>query len=145
MASERQRSRAGAKLVCFNTQMIEQVHKEIAERRIARCVMGNVTSVFIAAAGQQDRKIARVMCVRVSKVAPEQHGRSIQERVTRFGNGRQLGEQVGITLQDLLFNDLQLLNLLGILTVMRQVVVLDGHTLNLGYVPVILNHNGNDS
>lgn len=57
-------------------------------------LMRDITSVFVAATGKNDRKIFRIMSVRVAQIATEKNGRVIQEPPSLFRLLPQLRQQL---------------------------------------------------
>ena len=62
---------AAGELVGVEIHLVEQMHKEIAERRVVLGIVCEITAVFEAAAGEQDGVVARIMRAGVAEIAAE--------------------------------------------------------------------------
>lgn len=65
--------------VCLHTHPLQQIHKQIAERRVTIFVVSNVTSVLVAATGKNDWEIRRIMSVGITQIAAKKYSCVIKQ------------------------------------------------------------------
>jgi hypothetical protein len=73
-----ERACAGPKILRIDSDTIQKVDEQIAQRSVVRFVVGHVTPVSVSAASKDDGQIAWVVRVRVAKVTTEQYGRFVE-------------------------------------------------------------------
>ena len=135
-----QRAGTRRERVGLNAHLVEHIDEQVAQRRIIPSVVGNVLAVSVSATGKNDWKIRRVMSVRVAQIAAEQNGCVIQQPISLRRSLSKLRQEVRKCREDSGFDDLQLGNPGGVLSMMRQRVMLAVDTGDVWHAVVSVNH-----
>ena len=96
--------------------------------------MADVARVLVAAAGEDDGEVRVVVVRRIAEVAGEEDRGAIEKCAVALGAGFEFVEELAKDAHLGVFDERELLQLAGVLAVMRGVVVADVHALNLRLV-----------
>src|SRR6185369_13145146 len=100
--------------------MLEHAHVEVAQRRRILRVKSQVLPVLEAPAGQEDRQVPDGMAAAVAEVTAQEYRGPLEQAGAFLLRLLQLGEQVAQRLQRFDLDNLELIELAGVLPVVRQ-------------------------
>lgn len=113
----RQRSRARAESVGFDAEPLKHVDVKIAQWWRAVDIEGQVLTVLEATTSEEDREVSGGVAAAVAKVTTKEDGGAIEQAVAVFLRLLQSGEQVAHGLHRFQFDDPELSEFAGVLTV----------------------------
>ena len=141
LKSQFQFASAAGKGFSLKTHLVEHVDEEVTECGVVFFVVRQVAAVLQAATGQQDGVVTRIMSAGVAEVAAEKCECVVEQRATRFAFGFHLCEKIAKATHDGPFNFQQLLNTLGVATVMRKIMVFGVNSVDLWYAMIVLDND----